>query len=45
MKLSVCKLDENEKSDRAKLVIHRIISGIMQPDLKVYTNLVPSVYS
>lgn len=33
MKLSVCKLDENEKSDRAKLVIHRIISGITQPDV------------
>lgn len=33
MKLSVCKLDENEKSDRAKLVIHRIISGITQPNV------------
>lgn len=46
MKLSVCKLDENEKSDRAKLVIHRIISGITQPDVPrgIYEFLLPSVY-
>lgn len=47
MKLSVCKLDENEKSDRAKLVIHRIISGITQSDVRprgIYEFLVPSVY-